>query len=360
MSTRVVVGVASEERIEPFLRLTETYYHDKPVNQASVVRWRHLEAPLGPSTTVELVDGEESVGRMWIRTHFWSIRGRVVRAANPVDFLIREDHRRFPSFISLFNGTMKEAQQRSSFVYHTSNPLTDDLYRKLMKLKPVTELDGAVMPIFPLGAVQAAGVIRTGAFGRAVDSVFAMLVRSLGWLSRLGGVRLGAPPPMEDQERVLAEFAAEETVCAARSRDHRDWRFRGAGPTVYQEHWVIRRGRPIGYLITSDRDVEALRACFVIDLVLPGKPSRLVRWSLWLQAAALAASRGRHAVFFLHNRSNTALAHLGSLPMVRIPRARLPQRMPVFIRPSKDVDPSIFEGVDFSCGYYVLSDFDMF
>jgi hypothetical protein len=176
MATHIRIGEAEEERIGSFLRLTETFYSDKPVNVAEVVRWRHLASPSGPSTTVELIDGEETVGRMWIRVDTWSVGGRAVRAANPCDFLIREDHRRLPAFMSLFKATMNESQQLADLVYHTSNPLTDDLYRKLMKLKPVTELDGALLPVRPFGAAQAAGVVRTGVVGRVADVVFSAIV----------------------------------------------------------------------------------------------------------------------------------------------------------------------------------------
>lgn len=360
MSTRICLGVASEERIGPFLKLTESYYCNQPVNIAAVVRWRHLTAPLGPSHTVELVDGDETVGRMWIGVHEWKVRGQIVRAANPCDFLIREEHRRLPAFMSLFKGTMNESQRIADFVYHTSNPITDDLYRKLMKLKPVAELDCALIPVRPFGAAKAAGVIRTGVFGLVADVAFAAIVGVVGWMSKMSGIRLGGPPSIVEQERIIGEFCAKEPICGTRSVAHRDWRHRGAGPIVYQEHWVSKSGRPIGYLLTSDRDLNGIKACFVVDAVLLGRPSRLTLWSTWFQIAALAASRGRHAVFFFFNRANPRLARLASLPMVQISRGRLPQQLPVFVRPSKNADAKLFDGVDWSCGYFVLSDFDMF
>ena len=360
MATSIRVGVAAEERIEPFLRLTETYYSDKPVNVAAVVRWRHLATPSGPSTTVELIDGDEAVGRMWIQVHEWSVGGRVVRAANPCDFLIREDHRRLPAFISLFKATMNESQQLADLVYHTSNPLTDDLYRKLMKLRPVTELDGALLPVRPFGAAQAAGLFKSGVLGRVADGVFAAAVGLIGRLSYLTGLRLDKAPSTNEQERILAEFVAEEPLCGRRTKTHRDWRCHGAGPIVYQEHWLSQGGRSLGYILTSDREINGIKACFVIDIVVPGRPSRLVLWSVWMQVAAMAAERERHAVFFLYNRANPRLKRLASLPMVKVSRERLPQQIPIFVRPSKSSDPAVFDNVAWSSGYFVLSDFDMF
>jgi len=342
------------------LRLSETYYSDKPVNVGPVVCWRHLDSPLGPSTTVELVEGGDTVGRMWVQVHEWQVGACKLQAANPCDFLIREDHRRLPAFMSLFKATMNESQRLTDFVYHTSNPLTDDLYRKLFKLNPVAELDVALLPIRPLAAAQATNVVKTGILGRIVDHIFCEVVQFIGRLARMTKVQLSDAPSISAQEAVLSEFLSQETVCAIRNASYRNWRFRGAGPIAYKEHWVTKSGKTIGYVVTSDRDLNGIKACFVIDVVLPGAPSRLTLCLMWLQIMALAAKRGREAIFLFYNRSNLRLARIASLPMLNVPRRFLPQQVPVFVRPSNNVDSAIFNGVNWSSGYFVMSDFDMF
>jgi hypothetical protein len=52
MSARIQIETVSEDLVVPYLELTATYYHDEPVNDAAVVRWRHLETDTGPSTAV--------------------------------------------------------------------------------------------------------------------------------------------------------------------------------------------------------------------------------------------------------------------------------------------------------------------
>jgi hypothetical protein len=244
-------------------------------------------------------------------------------------------------------------------VFHTSNPLTDDLYRKLMKLEPVTELDGAVLPIRPCAAAEAAGFFRTALVGRVADAVFAAAVRGLGPVGRLLGVRLAAAPEQQQADAVVTAFRSEEPICGARSAEQRSWRFRGAGAMTYQEKWLYRGGRPIGYIVTTDRDVDGVRGRFVVDLVLPGSQPRRIVWSMWLQIAAGAAREDRHAIFFFYNRQNRRLARLAAFPMVTVSRDRLPQRVPVFVRESKASTVTI-PAVEWGTGYYVLSDFDMF
>lgn len=342
------------------MKLTAAHYSGESVNDPEVVAWRHLESPAGPSTTIELVEGGESVGRMWILLHPWLVNGVRVTAANPIDFLIREDHRSLPAFMSLFKTTMREALARAELVFHTSNPLTDNLYRNLMKLKPVTELDGAVLPVRPFAAAQAGKVFNARTLGKILDSGIHVGVRILGWAARAARISLLNDAILSDQDAVLAAFRTEEKVCGERTAEHRTWRFRGAGPIRYREQWIARRGEVIGYVVTSDRDVDGVHGRFVIDLVLPGSQPWFVRWSLWAQLAASAARDRRQAVFFFYNRSNARLAGLASLPLLTVRRDRLPQRVPVFVRTRADHHRSTITAADLSSGYFVLADFDLF
>ena len=358
MPISVVVGPADDERVRDFMALSATHYEGEPVNDERVVRWRHLGTPGGPSTTVELADGGDRVGRMWVQVHEWSVGGRIVRAANPIDFLIREDRRSLPTFLTLFKATMREAAARSDFVYHSSNPVTDDLYQKLAKLKPVTELDGAVLPIRGASLARAGGVVDLGPLGRVLDAGAALVARTMGRVARISGLSLHRRATPEEQDALVARLRRNEAVCGARAHAWREWRFRGAGPIAYERLWIRRRGHVVGCVVTSDRDLEGIRGRFVVDLVLPGgRPIWVV--ALWLQLAARAAVAGRDALFLFYNRANPRQAALAGLPLITVDRSRLPQRVPVFVRVARD-DPADLAGIDWATGYYTLSDFDLF
>ena len=357
MPSTISVAPADSERMRDFLALAATHYQGEPINDERVVRWRHLEAPNGPSTAVELMDDGASIGRMCIQIHDWSVGGRTVRAANPIDFLIREDHRSLTAFLSLFKSTMREAAARSDLVYHTSNPVTDDLYRKLAKLTPVAELDGALLPIRAASLARGSTSVDLGPLGRLLDAGSALVPRALGRLARVSGLRLDPGAAPAEQAAVTSRLRRDEQVCSTRSEEWRKWRFNGAGSITYEQFWIRRHGRVVGYVVTSDRDLEGVRGRFVVDLVLPGGRAR---WAIamWLQLAERAAVAGRDALFFFYNRSNPRLAALAGLPLITVNRSRLPQRVPVFVRVPKDAAPDI-TAADFAAGYYVLADFDL-
>ena len=360
MATSIWSGPVSEEMLGAFAELTDTYYSGEAANEGVIVRWRHLEGPLAPSTAVELVSGNEHVGRMWIQRQAWRVRSSRIIAANPIDFLIREDHRKLPAFLSLFKATMKKSHEIADFVVHSSNPLTDDLYRKLMKFKPVTELDGAVLPIRPFAVAKTGGVVDAKIIGRMADVLVAGCWRLLSLIARAGGVALSAAPAPDEQERIVDLFHSEQEVCTERGALYRAWRFAGAGSVSYEQQWITRRGKTVGYLVFSDRDVRGSKGRFVIDFVYPQQPGRLALISLWLQVAGSAARSGREAVFFFYNKSNPQLAAIGGFPLVTVPRSRLPQQIPVFVRLSEHLPAELDQPVAWASGYFVMSDFDMF
>jgi hypothetical protein len=295
---------------------------------------------------------------MWIQVHPWSVNQQEIRAANPVDFLIREDHRGLPTFLSLFRGTMKESHGRADLVFHTSNPLTDDLYRRLLKFEPATELDGAIIPTRPFGAAKAANIVNLRILGTLLDRLFASIVRVLGAFAAMSPVRVKRGIDPLDQAQLVARLRNQESVCGARTPEMLAWRFRGAGPIRYQQFGIFRGGRAVGYVVTSDRDVEGTRGRFVVDIVWPDSPSRAATALVWLQLAAGAAAAGQHALFIFYNRANKSLRSIVRFPMVTVPRSRLPQRGPIFVRTTTGTDS--LDSVDWNSGYYVLSDLDLF
>lgn len=360
MGTEIVATIASVDLVPDFVALSSTHYQDGPVTDPDFVCWRHLEAPTGPSIAVELVDGSDRVGRMWILKQRWNVHGKIRAAANPVDFLIREDHRRLPSFLSLFKGTMKEAHRNADVVYHTSNPLTDNLYRKLMKYEPVTELDGALLPVRPFAVARTTGVLNLGIAGTLLDGFFRVGVWLVGRASRCLRVTLAPNASVDEAEAIAVSLRAEESVCNARIAEDVAWRYRGAGSIAYKRCWIRRHGRVVGSVVTTDRQVNGLRGRFVVDVVWPGRPPRRAIRAMWAQVGAEGAADEIDAVFFLANRANPRLARLTAWPMVAVGRDRLPQRVPVFVRLSSDPDGNEVSETDWSSAYLVLGDFDMF
>jgi hypothetical protein len=353
-------GEITDGLVDDFVSLTATFYDGQPVNDRRVVHWRHVENPCGPSVPVELVKGDEHVGRMWILRQLWFVRDKPAKGANPIDFLIREDCRSLPNFLALFKATMKSANDIADFVIHSSNPLTDGLYQKFMKYKPVTELDGAIAALRPFAAANNSGLLDLRLLGRLLDRAVQRGWRAGGWVSRISGVTLREPPNEADQRRVVDQLIGEQTVCGARSPEQRVWRFRGAGPITYTEQWIYFRKRARGYVVFSDRDIDGFRGRFVVDIVLPGRPARRMRAALWLQMLGDAARSDRDALVVFYNRANPQLSALVGFPLLTVSRTRLPQRIPVFVRPSVGSDIAGLEEVDWSSGYFVLADFDMF
>jgi len=310
---------------------------------------------------VHLMAAEEIVGRIWIQPHVWTIAGQNLRAANPIDFLIRSDYRTLPNFLRLFQAAIKESGTIADVMYHTSNPVTDDLYQKVFKFKPVTELRGAAVIVRPFQVLKILTGRSTGSIGRGLDRIVQWAFDSLALAARATGYTLTeTPPPANEEEQLYERLGHQETVCATRSRREREWRFHGAGPLQYHVHWIRRKDTTIGYVVVGDRDVDTLPTAFAVDVICPGRPSRLGIAAVWIQVAARAVRRGRTSLFFLFNDRNARLSRFVILPLLRIPQRFLPQRLPVFVHERKGSDRGASPPIDWSTGYFLGRDFDIF
>jgi hypothetical protein len=352
--TSIRVGRASAASLESFQSLTSSEYRDVPITNLEYVAWRHLASPYGASDTVEMVSGE-IVGRMWINKYQWRLDGESVSVSNPVDFLVRQDFRNPINSLRLFQATMKHCGAISQLTYHTSNPVTDPLYRNLLKLKPMTELDGAVLPLSPVRTIRKMFNLNLRKLEKPIDKVWRWLL--LGTASVASLRRLQFLESVTDAEKrsVFQLLETEETIHNERSLEYMLWRYQGAGEVAYEFVWIRDRGTTVGYVVTTDRTVENIRSCFVVDIVWPGRPSKFMISAVWFELVRRAARRNVESLFFFGNLKNERITRLMTLPFVKIPRRYLPQRVPVFIRTALPVDERVLAD-----GYYLLTDFDLF
>ncbi len=133
-------------------------------DDASFLRWKHLENPFGESSIGIALDGRRVVGfRAFLRWEFVAPDGRVVRAVRAVDTATDPDHQGRGIFTRLTLEAIEELPELGvELIFNTPNEKSRPGYRK-MGWREVGRLAVAVMPTswrFPLvvaTARQAAG-----------------------------------------------------------------------------------------------------------------------------------------------------------------------------------------------------------
>ena len=356
---QTVIREVTPSLVAEFVEFSLVEYKSGGPTDASVVEWRHLTNSSGPSTAVMLKNGPQIIGRIWIQFNHWSVLGQELRTASPIDFLIRPDARRIQNFLELFKSGIRVSCDNADLVLHTSNPLTNDLYQKLLKLIPVTELDGAILPLRPFSLFPRPKKFGLSPLMSMGDIVYSTSLRILCKVVTSSNIRFVDTPTLIEQTDLISKLHLLE-ICGRRSPLDRSWRFAGTGEFKYFVQWIANKNGILGYVVWSDRLINEVEGRFIVDVVLPGQHSWWTILNIWLKVASRALKDGSQALFFFYNKLNPSLKKLASFPFIRVKRERLPQRIPIFIRVPDSKKWKIQSDIDWSIGYFVLSDFDMF
>jgi hypothetical protein len=354
----LLIRRVTPDLIADFIEFSKLEYKSGSAINLESIEWRHLNSPAGPSTSVQLHNDAQQIARIWVQSNYWRLGQHELRVASPIDLLIDPDFRKTQVFISIFNSGMKTALSEADLVIHTSNPLTDDLYRKLMKLSPITDLDGAFFPLRPIDLLSKKFDIALPKIFQIFDATFRWLVMLMTTVMK-GDLRITSAPQNNIQERIIEDFHLSQSFASRRSAQDREWRYSGAGSFNYQIQWFKSGNLPIGYLVWSDREIDGIKGRFIIDIVFAENLSRYKQMILWSKAINIAIAEDLHALFFFYNSKCDTLRSLSRFPMMRVGRSLLPQQIPIFVRHGKDM-PVIDADSIMSKGYFVLADLDMF
>lgn len=340
-----------------FVTLSLREYDQGHTLSPAAVRWRHKQNPIRESIAIVLRSDSHAIGRIWIQFRQWVLCGRHVVLASPIDFLVEESERDVTSFLQLFSVASRVVREHAGGLFHTSNPITDDLYQKLFKLKPIAELSAAAIPIrlIPLSGRPARPKHRRRLLHlRAAGNILSGCLRLLG-------VRLtaGAEPDDSVKEIIANKFYASQQFCSSRSPEILRWRFEGADEFGYKVIWLYERGECLGYIAVSPREIDGKRVLFVVDLMLSRQVRSREVGQVWLIVCQVAIELDQDVVAYIFNPKNPTQKKYARFPMLRVPKRLVPQRIPVFVK----IEPRELSSVaDFnllSSGYFTLFDFDL-
>ena len=355
---QLIVRKADPALVSNFIDFSNSEYSSGSAIDPDYVKWRHLESPCGPSVSVELHKADEQIGRIWVHSNCWNFDKHELRVASPIDLLIHPNFRNTMNFISLLNSGMKTALSESDLVLHTSNPTTDGLYRNLLKLSPIAELDGALFPLRPINLVKAKLGISIPRLSHTLNWTYKKFV---GFFAAFVSdqIKLIDTPSIAIQDQIINSFHMNEPFASRRNLADRNWRYSEECIFHYQTQWIGKANSPVGYLVWSDREVDGIKGRFIIDVVLGEDLSRSMFLSMWGEIIKSSLNADLDSIFFFFNSKCSALRRIAGFPLLRVKRSRLPQQIPIFARLNDNTQhEGLLEAI--SKGYFVLSDLDMF
>jgi len=331
MQLELCIEQVSERHIQPYQSLSQVEYGEAvAVSQAGHLRWKFIDNPQGPSVGIHLYRNGELVGRMVALAKQFLHKGKVVKAAHIVDFLVHPEVRGMQALLQLVRG-LKQLPGFDLLLVMAPNQAGAAVWEKFVKMRGYFDLDVAVAPLRPTALLQSTGKLRTGALAPVLDWPY----RSFVAVGRLFG---SSPAQLEidTQWPEEAEFDGMDAdgwgdrVAGVRSAAFIAWRYRRSPVFRYCVFFLRIRGALKGYFVTRRTIYDGIDCEFIVDAF--GSPQ--LTDAVWRAAArketSIASRNGATAMMILGNTCWGPLSAINRLPFFNVPPRLLPRKTTVY------------------------------
>lgn len=354
----ISIEIFGKESIGEQVAVGASVYSSPEVLNQEHLSWKHLKNPYGPSMSVSLRNEFDAlVGRSFIQPRtFWVNSAISCRGATITDLVVKPTERNASTLIGMTRAI--KSPEGFDLVIHTSNDVSDVIYRKLFKFPIAFTLAAVGLPI------RVSNILKPHLKNDSLRKVMELLVSPWRWALRtsavlmgvISGVSLGAEPTNSAMSELFQEFRQHAGSHFERSERFLNWRF-SEGPLFNGRiEWVWVNGQCLGYLAFKQVDLGGLKVLVIMDAVLRRQLTPIEAIALKFISTGLAVAGSCDAIFSLANTANSALKWLAGFPFAQIPDRHLPHSTPIFIHGSNEYR-SLEKRADL---FFTLADLDYF
>lgn len=355
----VSIELMSADRVSEHLELASLVYDTPQVIEKLHFTWKHCASPYGVSLCVALrTDDAKLAGRMLLQPRqFWAATDSVLTGATITDLVVDPKHRSATHLIGMIKAAKSPAG--ISLVIHTSNEVSDPLYRQLFKFKSEVELQALGIPVSLFRFLKR--YTSNSQLRRGLDMLTMAPIR-LGlraWAktqSLFSKVRFDARPSDAELDAILKEFRSCAGPHFERTPEFMKWRFNDSPLFPIHIEWLWHGNECLGYMAWQRIEKRELQVFTIADLVTRRPLNASQAKAVKLLTIRLCIEHGMDAVFTLVNTKNPMLEGLASFPFLSIPESQLPHPSPMYFHVDAKNFPLDQRGVTFVS----LADLDFF
>lgn len=316
------------------------YPPNNPVCCEKHLKWKYLDNPLGTSYSINGYYLNKLEGRISYQKKIFLFKNKFYRGANLCDLLIRKELRIFKNFLSLTNQFFisKEIPE-SDFGIMVPNEISIDLYKNVLKIKPIGKLELRCKPLFFIILKRFLGIKSTkflDFFNLKFNSVFEKCLNLI--------FKLKCSPndiKFEEYSKMINKYYEDELIKGSRTWDWHKWRYNKDSRIKYYVEYIHFRKKLIGYFayrkieksgfnIILIMEIISIKKNFLIDLLILIK---LISKAILLKCE-----------FILNLRTwqrNNALNNFFIFP--RIPNFLLKKPIELFLINKKELDNEFYQ-----------------
>lgn len=357
--SKISIELMSTDRVSEHLELASLVYDTAQVIEKKHFTWKHCESPYGASLCVALrTDDTKLAGRMLLQPRLFLVDSdSFLKGATITDLVIDPKHRSASHLI----GMVKAAKSPAgiSLVIHTSNEVSDPLYRQLFKFKSEVDLRALGLPVGIYRFLKR--YISNPQLRRGIDILTMSPIRlGLSAWARMQSfftkMRFDARPPDVELDAILKEFRSVAGPHFERTPEFMKWRFNDSPLFPIHIEWLWHGDECLGYMAWQRIEKRELQVFTIADLVTRRPLNISQARAFKLLSIRLCIERGMDAIFTLVNTKNPMLNGLASFPFLSIPESQLPHPSPMYFH----VDAKDFPHDRRGSTFVSLADLDFF
>jgi hypothetical protein len=338
------------------MKLVNSCSYDPTVLNQNHFWWKHGIGPAKPSYAVSLFESDHLVGRAMIQRRSLRLgHGHTLRGGLVFDLILAPAHRSAANFISLCRGQMKAPEL--DILVHTSNEVSDPLYRNLMRYSIVCHLEAYGLP------VRSRRILRK-LLGRSLPG-FDLLTFPWRLTLRVVAEAFRKLSQLEFRTDIPAatELHEVKTYLSSLGSPHFDrdpnflrWRFLEGPLLKGQLVCLYKANQFCGYVASRRVGFEGIELLLLMDFAPARSLTRTERLAVRLELLARAVREGADVVLTMMNPYSKVAAEILGFPFIRLPDRFLPHQTPIYVRPLRETDA--LHGLDSM--YITLADIDYF
>jgi len=330
---------AIHEQIE----LSKEVYQSPEVIDPLHIQWKHINGTSGPSFVIAVRDAFGVLqGRSFLQPrNFYTAAKLLAKGAVVTDLVVNPATRNASTLISLTKAI--KSPKEIDVVIHTSNQISDILYRGLFKFPVACTLKATGLPLKFKNILKT--YFKSAKILSCIDLFFSAyrLVLSLSSRIILGICGVGFIPKPDSRmvKEIFNSFNLISGEHFERSEAYLKWRFQD-GPIFNGDiKWVGINNVCVGYVVLRQVQIDGVSICVIMDAVMQRKLAWFEGISIKFLTIGYALKNSCDAVFTLINSNNCCLKWLVGFPFASIPDGLLPHPTPIFIHASEKIFPDL-------------------
>ena len=267
INLKIINQLLTNELVLSYALLSRKEYPlNNPVCSEKHLKWKYLDNPLGPSYGINGYYLNKLEGRISYQKKIFLFKNKFFKGANLCDLLVRKELRIFKNFLSLTNQFfISKDIPESDFGIMVPNEISIDLYKNVLKLKPIGKLELRCIPLIfnilehfigikYLKFLNFCNLQFTSIFEKILNLIF----------------KLKCSPDkvkFEEYSEMIKKYYNDKLIKGERSWDWHKWRYNKDSRIKYYVEYIYIRKKLIGYFAYRKIEKSGFNVILIMEII---------------------------------------------------------------------------------------------